>query len=136
MRWIHPNPSWLLFYINHIIYQHSVVTGRYNASLGRSCLPLFYLFICSFMASCSILILNQCTQKDLEKYLHTTRLQVSFFFFLSHVNLIFFLLKLYVFPGHYKWALDALFNKHNFNRVIILEGMYFSRSIDFISERV
>lgn len=26
------------------------------------------------------------------------------------------------FPGHYKWALDQLFYKHNFSRVIILEG--------------
>jgi len=24
--------------------------------------------------------------------------------------------------GHYKWALDQLFYKHNFSRVIILEG--------------
>lgn len=27
-----------------------------------------------------------------------------------------------MFVGHYKWALDQLFNKHNFDRVIILEG--------------
>lgn len=26
------------------------------------------------------------------------------------------------FSGHYKWALDQLFYKHNFSRVIILEG--------------
>lgn len=30
-----------------------------------------------------------------------------------------------VFSGHYKWALDQLFYKHNFNRVIILEGINF-----------
>jgi len=26
--------------------------------------------------------------------------------------------------GHYKWALDVLFYKHNFSRVIILEGEF------------
>jgi alpha-1,3-mannosyl-glycoprotein beta-1,2-N-acetylglucosaminyltransferase len=31
---------------------------------------------------------------------------------------------------HYKWALDALFIKHNFDRVIILEGLISVQSVD------
>jgi len=30
------------------------------------------------------------------------------------------------FSEHYKWALDELFIKHNFARVIILEGLTFT----------
>lgn len=38
--------------------------------------------------------------------------------------------------GHYKWALDQLFYKHNFSRVIILEGecaIFFSTLCIFLS---
>lgn len=32
--------------------------------------------------------------------------------------------QIYGLSGHYKWALDQLFYKHKFSRVIILEGAY------------
>lgn len=73
-------------------------------------------------------IMIQCIQKDLGNWLHTTRLLVRIifsFFFIFTCLLQVLALKHLVSQGHYKWALDELFYKHNFDRVIILEGDVF-----------
>ena len=43
--------------------------------------------------------------------------------FLRLVILSILILKMFLNSEHYKWALDALFIKHNLDRVIILEGL-------------
>lgn len=80
-------------------------------------------FTNTLLIHCSTWIMKLSVQRDLENWLHTIKLHVrtGWYWFVSLI-IYFIRLKELLLPGHYKWALDKLFYKHNFSKVVILEG--------------
>ena len=100
-----------------LMFNHQLMSLGIALTWGLSRLPWT---LTSF--HCSTWILNQWNLKGLERWLHTIKLLVRIFcsFFDNFYKL--HCLCTCLFLGHYKWALDELFYKHNLSRVIILEG--------------